>query len=104
MENKSSRRRKIEEDKIESDDENYVPYVSVKQRKQQKLMKLGRIGQLKDAGVYGTAKSSSENEKDEGEDEDIQSWGRKFNISLLDQHTELKKLAEGKYSFFFYYR
>ena len=23
-------------------------------------------------------------------------WGRKSNISLLDQHTELKKLAEGK--------
>lgn len=23
-------------------------------------------------------------------------WGRKNNISLLDQHTELKKLAEAK--------
>lgn len=40
------------------------------------------------------AKSSSENEH-EDEDEDGQVWGRKSNISLLDQHTELKKMAEG---------
>lgn len=38
-------------------------------------------------------KSSSENEHSEDEDEGI--WGRKSNISLLDQHTELKKMAEG---------
>lgn len=23
-------------------------------------------------------------------------WGRRFNVSLLDQHTELKRLAEAK--------
>jgi len=40
------------------------------------------------------AKSSSENEN-ENDDEDGQVWGRKSNISLLDQHTELKKMAEG---------
>ena len=57
-------------------------------------MKLGRLGQLKDDGSHGTGKSSSENEK-EDESEDGQVWGRKSNISLLDQHTELKKLAEG---------
>lgn len=35
---------------------------------------------------------------DEYDDDDAegQVWGRKSNISLLDQHTELKKLAEGK--------
>lgn len=38
-------------------------------------------------------KSSSENEHDSANEE---TWGRKFNISLLDQHTELKKLAESK--------
>ncbi|XP_046590397.1 ATP-dependent RNA helicase abstrakt isoform X2 [Neodiprion lecontei] len=60
-------------------------------------MKLGRLGQLKEEGSNGLAgKSSSENEKDDGEDDDGQVWGRKFNISLLDQHTELKKLAEAK--------
>lgn len=31
----------------------------------------------------------------ENEEDDGQVWGRKSNISLLDQHTELKKLAEG---------
>jgi ATP-dependent RNA helicase DDX41 len=50
---------------------------------------------LKDeCGQHG--KSSSENEHDNEDDEDGQVWGRKSNISLLDQHTELKKLAEGK--------
>lgn len=29
-------------------------------------------------------------------EEDEENWGRKSNISLLDQHTELKKMAEGK--------
>jgi hypothetical protein len=32
----------------------------------------------------------------ENEDDEGAVWGRKSNISLLDQHTELKKLAEGK--------
>jgi hypothetical protein len=67
----------------------------VKERKKQQLVKLGRLGQLKEDSIHGTGKSSSENERDDGEDEDGQVWGRKSNISLLDQHTELKKLAEG---------
>lgn len=76
-----------------------MPYVPVKDRKRQQLLKLGRLGQLKEEGLVGFGgKSSSENEKDDGDDDDGQVWGRKFNISLLDQHTELKKLAEGKVS------
>lgn len=78
-------------------DDNYVPYIPVKERKKQQLAKLGKLGQLKDeaaAGIIG--KSSSENEKDDADDDDGQVWGRKSNISLLDQHTELKKLAEGR--------
>lgn len=72
-----------------------MPYVPVKERKKQQLMKLGRLSQLKDeCGQRG--KSSSENEHDNEDDEDGQVWGRKSNISLLDQHTELKKLAEAK--------
>lgn len=39
-------------------------------------------------------KSSSENETNEDDEED-EVWGRKNNIPLLDQHTELRKLAEG---------
>jgi hypothetical protein len=41
------------------------------------------------------AKSSSENEGNEEEEEDLQSVARKSNISLLSQHTELKKVAQG---------
>lgn len=40
-------------------------------------------------------KSSSENDTDCEDADEEQVWGRKNNISLLDQHTELKKLAEG---------
>lgn len=42
---------------------------------------------------------SSSDEFDDDETEG-QVWGRKSNISLLDQHTELKKLAEGKKELF----
>ncbi|XP_015512267.1 ATP-dependent RNA helicase abstrakt isoform X1 [Neodiprion lecontei] len=93
---KRSRRSAKAHSDSESDDD-YQPYIPVKERKKQQLMKLGRLGQLKEEGSNGLAgKSSSENEKDDGEDDDGQVWGRKFNISLLDQHTELKKLAEAK--------
>ncbi|CAI6369191.1 unnamed protein product [Macrosiphum euphorbiae] len=74
-----------------SDDE-YVPYVPVRERKKQELLKLGRLSKLKEES--GKVKTSSE-ELDDDETEG-QVWGRKSNISLLDQHTELKKLAEAK--------
>lgn len=43
----------------------------------------------------GKKLKTSSDELDD-EENDGQVWGRKSNISLLDQHTELKKLAEGK--------
>lgn len=76
------------------EDPNYTPYVPVRERKLDKLSKLGaRIIQTKKA-----ANDSSDSEKDEDKDEeeDPQALARKENISLLDQHTELKRLAEGK--------
>ncbi|GFG35393.1 hypothetical protein Cfor_10123 [Coptotermes formosanus] len=88
------KRYRKEESGSESEDD-YVPYIPVRERKKQQLKKLGRLSQLKDEfGQRG--KSSSENEHDNDDDEDGQVWGRKSNISLLDQHTELKKLAEAK--------
>ncbi|XP_058466682.1 ATP-dependent RNA helicase abstrakt [Malaya genurostris] len=75
------------------DDGQYVPYVPVRERRKQQLLKMGRIVQLT-AEASNVGKSSSENEHDEEGAEEA--WGRKFNISLLDQHTELKKLAEAK--------
>lgn len=40
-------------------------------------------------------KSDSENEHDDEEDE--MTWVRNTHVSLLDQHTELKKMAEGEF-------
>lgn len=95
-----SKRYRREDNENNSDDEEndgYVPYVPVKERKKQQLMKLGRIVQL--ASEASTQpKSSSENEGDEESQgaNEAELWGRKYNISLLDQHTELKKIAEAK--------
>ncbi|KAI4461384.1 atp-dependent rna helicase dbp3 [Holotrichia oblita] len=93
MQSKRYRRDDIDKENSDSDD-NYVPYIPVKERKKQQLIKLGRIGQLKEE--QNKPKSSSENETNEEEEDEEQVWGRKYNISLLDQHTELKKLAEAK--------
>ncbi|RZF34026.1 hypothetical protein LSTR_LSTR012371 [Laodelphax striatellus] len=92
---KRYRREEEKDQKSSESDEEYVPYVPVKDRKKQQLMKLGRLTQLKDELAAQKGKSSSENELDE-EDDEGQVWGRKSNISLLDQHTELKKMAEAK--------
>ncbi|XP_012522153.1 ATP-dependent RNA helicase abstrakt [Monomorium pharaonis] len=89
-------RREEEEDSPLDTDDDYEPYVPAKHRKRQLLTKLGKIGQLKEETNNGIGKSSSENEKDDADNDDGQVWGRKSNISLLDQHTELKKLAEAK--------
>lgn len=87
------REEKEKKSDIESEDDTYQPYVPVKERKKQKLVKLGRIVQLANE-AQNLGKSSSENEHDS--DVNQEDLGRKFNISLLDQHTELKKIAESK--------
>lgn len=91
----SSVRKRYRRDDLEnsssSDSSDCEEYIPIKDRKKERLLKLGKLAQLKDDASKG--KSSSENEK---EDEDGKIWGRKSNISLLDQHTELKKMAEAK--------
>lgn len=89
---KRYRREDAKKSDEESGDDSYTPYVPVKERKKQQLYKLGRIVQLSNEAA-NIGKSSSENEHDSDNQEDL---GRKFNISLLDQHTELKKIAESK--------
>jgi len=93
---KRYRREEITSDNEEEEEDKYVPYVPVKERKKNKLIKLGRIVQLTTEATQH--KSSSENEFDEDSQgaTDPEVWGRKYNISLLDQHTELKKIAEAK--------
>lgn len=78
------------------DNEDYVPYVPVKERKKQHMIKLGRIVQLVSETAQPKSSSENENEDDSQGAHDVETWGRKYNISLLDQHTELKKIAEAK--------
>ncbi|XP_028909267.1 probable ATP-dependent RNA helicase DDX41 [Ornithorhynchus anatinus] len=74
-----------------SEDEDYVPYVPVKQRKQQMLQKLLQMRRK------GTAE---EEQKDSGSehrgDEDDIPLGPQSNVSLLDQHQHLKEKAEAR--------
>lgn len=53
----------------DSDDDNYVPYVSVRERKKTELIRLGKL--INEAG-----KSSSENDSDE--DQSTEMLGRKY--------------------------
>lgn len=90
---KKYRREEQDDEKKSSlieDDDDYVPYVPVRERKKNELIRMGRIAHLTESAN----KSSSENESDTEQSQEV--LGRKYNISLLDQHTELKKLAEAK--------
>lgn len=108
------------DDQESNSDDDYVPYVPVRERKKQELLKLGRLSKviivlfyiasnifdrlLNDLIIFklneeSKKKLTTNDEFDDDEDEG-QAWGRKSNISLLDQHTELKKLAEGKIKLF----
>jgi len=90
------RYRRTEEEEKEEDDavREWAPYIPVRERKREKLARLG--DRLNRAKVAALAESSDE-EKEDGEEDadDAQAMARKENISLLDQHTELKRLAEG---------
>jgi ATP-dependent RNA helicase DDX41 len=90
---KRYRREEDEHKADESEDDNYTPYIPVKERKKQQLLKLGRLVQLtNEASNLGNSTSENEHDSDMNPEE----MGRKYNISLLDQHTELKKIADTK--------
>lgn len=93
---KRYRREEDNKSDLEEDDDKYVPYVPVKERKKKQLMKLGRIVQLSNEDSKPKSSSENENDEDSQNANDPEVWGRKYNISLLDQHTELKKIAEAK--------
>ncbi|CAH2269942.1 jg6053 [Pararge aegeria aegeria] len=87
------RYRREEKSESEEDIDNYVPYVPVKERKKQKLLKLGRLGQVAAEAATETKSSSDNDPDDEASQEE---WGRRYNVSLLDQHSELKRIAEAR--------
>ncbi|XP_023219735.1 ATP-dependent RNA helicase abstrakt-like [Centruroides sculpturatus] len=82
------RKRYRREVESESDDD-YVPYVPLKERRKQQLHTLGRLN------LTLQEEESKSNSAIEEEIDDDQ-YGRKSNISLLDQHNELKKKAEAR--------
>lgn len=92
-------RRVEEEDKKGSEDENleedYVPYVRVKDRRKQKLVKLGRITEIKEdtkptgAGGSGLSSPTSGNSSDANNTEEDLTINN--HSSLLLQHSKLKK-------------
>ncbi|XP_013383180.1 probable ATP-dependent RNA helicase DDX41 [Lingula anatina] len=90
------RKRHHEEASSESDDENYVPYVPLKERRKNEILKvtkkLGRAGRLLQEEEK---KESTDDGGMQDEEEEIQ-VGPNANMSLLDQHSELIKKAEAK--------
>ena len=76
------------------DEGDYKPYVPVRQRRQERLSKLGIKLNTRKGG--DKAESSDSGKDDDDDEEDAQALARKSNISLLDQHTELKRMAEAR--------
>lgn len=88
----AKKRFRREESKSSSDsDSDYTPYVPLKERRKQQLGRLGRLHAI----LLEEKRDKSSTATDE-DDEQRDEYGRKSNISLLDQHTELKKKAEAR--------
>ncbi|KAI1234202.1 hypothetical protein IHE44_0003919 [Lamprotornis superbus] len=73
------------------DDDDYVPYVPVKQRKQQMLQKLLQMRRK----VVSEEEQRDSGSEQRGDEDDIP-LGPQSNISLLDQHQHLKEKAEAR--------
>ncbi|CAL4067252.1 unnamed protein product, partial [Meganyctiphanes norvegica] len=85
------RRQELDEKSSESEDD-YQPYVPVKDRKKQRVKQILKIHN--DDSESGPP--SREELETGSKEEDVQEMARRNNISLLDQHTELKKIAEAR--------
>lgn len=83
-----------EDDEFKLNEGDYQPYVPLRQRRAEKLTKLGI--KLHTRREDNKAESSDSGRDDDDEEEDAQALARKSNISLLDQHTELKRIAEAR--------
>ncbi|XP_037282485.1 ATP-dependent RNA helicase abstrakt isoform X2 [Rhipicephalus microplus] len=83
--------RREESEGSSDSDSDYTPYVPLKERRKQQLGRLGRLHAI----LLEEKRDKSSTATDE-DDEQRDEYGRKSNISLLDQHTELKKKAEAR--------
>lgn len=90
------KRYRREEKQSDDEEDNDFVFVPAKVRKQQKLNRLLKGPQDAGADQAAGRPMTGEEKEDEEKEEDAQELARKQNISLLDQHTELKKLAEAR--------
>lgn len=79
-------------DESESDDENYVPYIPLKERRKQQIDRARKIIRQTQKEEQDEVNGSMGTEEAE-DDDDI---GPRANVSLLDQHNELKRKAESR--------
>ncbi|XP_077992382.1 putative ATP-dependent RNA helicase DDX41 [Glandiceps talaboti] len=84
---KPSKYARQDDSNSDSDDDDYVPYVPLKQRKQHEVEKAKKFLNRK---LMVQTKQKKNIEKEEIEEVE----GPRPNVSLLDQHSELKKKAE----------
>ncbi|XP_006816434.1 putative ATP-dependent RNA helicase DDX41 [Saccoglossus kowalevskii] len=87
---KPSKYTRHNEDESSDSEEEYVPYVPLKERKKEKYEKAQKV--LKRKLLQQKENKDSEREEEDVEDEVY--TGPLANVSLLDQHSELKKKAE----------
>ncbi|XP_068709926.1 probable ATP-dependent RNA helicase DDX41 isoform X1 [Montipora capricornis] len=81
-----------------TDDEDYVPYVPLKERRRLELEKREKyLKHNTDVQPHAeTVQPKKEPTLEKVEKKEESSVGIKSNVSLLDQHTELKKIAEAE--------
>ncbi|KRX84693.1 ATP-dependent RNA helicase abstrakt [Trichinella sp. T6] len=95
-----SYRRKTESESdslLATDDEDYVPYVPLKKRREQQLVKIGLLN--RNSGTEGVGSTAKMVESESSTVDSAKKYGRTIEfersaVTLLEQHTELKKQTE----------
>ncbi|KRZ61115.1 ATP-dependent RNA helicase abstrakt [Trichinella nativa] len=93
-------RRKTESESdslLATDDEDYVPYVPLKKRREQQLVKIGLLN--RNSGTEGVGSTAKMVESESSTVDSAKKYGRTIEfersaVTLLEQHTELKKQTE----------
>ncbi|KAJ3403133.1 hypothetical protein HDU80_004446 [Chytriomyces hyalinus] len=83
------RREEVAEDNTVEDEDDYTPYIPIKQRRENKLRSLSaRIGVESEAKVH--AREERERDQDKSEDEEVKA-GPQAGVSLIDQVADMHK-------------
>ncbi|OUC41004.1 DEAD/DEAH box helicase, partial [Trichinella nativa] len=82
---------------LATDDEDYVPYVPLKKRREQQLVKIGLLN--RNSGTEGVGSTAKMVESESSTVDSAKKYGRTIEfersaVTLLEQHTELKKQTE----------